>query len=325
MCCFMKKIVLVFSFLVVCGSVCAISYKMLNNSKNKLPIVYFTRDISPNGLVKLYKKVNKDIKGKVLIKFHTGEPHGPNILPKDMVKALVDVIPNSSLGDTNTLYKGERYTTEQHRNTIKINGWDKIANVDILDEEGTINFPVKGGKHFKEVSMGGHLANYNSLVVLTHFKGHAMGGFGGSIKNIAIGCADGRIGKAQVHAAPDNEDYSKWLMGAPFMENMVESAKATVDHFGKNITFLNVLRRMSVDCDCAGISAAEPTIKDIGILASTDIVAIDQASIDLVYKAPQEELKDIKERIESREGLHQLEYGEQIGLGSRKYQLVEVK
>ena len=299
--------------------------KVVFCKEQKIPVVYFTRDISPEGLIKLYKKVNANIDGKVLIKFHTGEPNGPNILPRDMVKALVDYVPNSVLGDTNTLYKGGRYTTEEHRKTIAINGWDKIAKVDILDEEGVVNLPVKGGKHFKEVSMGGHLMNYNSMIVLTHFKGHAMGGFGGSIKNIAIGCADGRIGKAQVHNAPDNEDYSKWLMGAPFMENMVESAKATVDHFGKKITFLNVLRRMSVDCDCAGTSAAEPTIKDIGILASTDIVAVDQASIDLVYKAPKEELKDIKERIESREGLHQLEYGEEIGLGSRKYRLVEVK
>ena len=329
----MKK-VLTILVLVLVGCSVFVSFifvkKMKNNSKTQkkdMPIVYFTRDISPNGLLKLYNKVNENISGKVLIKIHTGEPHGPNILPKDMVKALIDNVPNSALGDTNTLYKGERYTTEQHRKTIEINGWNKIANVDILDEEGTINLPVKGGKHFKEVSMGGHLVNYDSMIVLTHFKGHAMGGFGGSIKNIAIGCADGRIGKAQVHAAPSDgdEDYSKWLMGAPFMENMVESAKATVDYFDKKITFINVLRRMSVDCDCAGTGAAEPTIKDIGILASTDIVAVDQASIDLVYKAPKEELKDIKERIESREGLHQLEYGDEIGLGSRKYQLIEIE
>ena len=322
----MKKILLSSSAIIL-AVVIATSIIFFKKIKTEnIPTVYFTRDISPNGLLKLYNKVNKDINGKVLIKFHTGEPHGPNILPKDIVKALVDAVPNSTLGDTNTLYKGGRYTTKDHRKTISINGWDKIAKVDILDEDGTVNFPVIGGKHFKEVSMGGHIPNYNSMIVLTHFKGHAMGGFGGSIKNIAIGCADGRIGKAQVHAAPaNNEDYSKWLMGAPFMENMAESAKATVDHFGKHITFINVLRRMSVDCDCAGTSAAEPKIKDIGILASTDIVAVDQASIDLVYKAPQEELHDIKERIESREGLHQLKYGEEIGLGSRKYKLVELK
>ena len=323
----MKKIIITSIAIVVVVSSLACGLLCVKNTKtNKVSKVYFTRDISPNGLVKIYEKVNKDIKGKVLIKFHTGEPHGPNILPIDMVKALVDKVPNSTLGDTNTLYKGDRYTTEQHRKTISINGWDKIAKVDILDEDGTVNFPVKGGKHCKEVSMGSHIPNYNSMIVLTHFKGHTMGGFGGSIKNIAIGCADGRIGKAQVHGADkkDPQDYGKWVPKAPFMENMVESAKATVDHFGKNITFINVLRRMSVDCDCAGVSAEEPKIKDIGILASTDILAVDQASIDLVYKAPKDELKDIKERIESREGLHQLEYGEEIGIGSRKYELVNI-
>ena len=161
------------------------------------------------------------------------------------------------------------------------------------------------------------------MIVLTHFKGHTMGGFGGSIKNIAIGCADGKVGKKMIHTAPGKDQWS--ITKAPFMENMVESAKATVDHFAPHITFINVLRRMSVDCDCAGVAAAEPTIHDIGILASTDIVAIDQASIDLVYQAPAEELHDIKERIESREGLHQLDYGADMGLGSRKYELVEVK
>ena len=286
--------------------------------------VYFTRDLTPEGLLKIYNKVKEDIEGKVIIKFHTGEPHGPNILPKDMVKALYDFVPNATLGDTNTLYKGNRYTTKDHRETIHINGWDSFANVDILDEEGTVNFPVNGGKHFKEVSMGGHLVNYDSMIVLTHFKGHAMGGFGGSIKNIAIGCADGQIGKKQVHAAPDGDDYSQWLMGKGFMENMVESAKATVDHFSPHITFINVLRRMSVDCDCAGVSAAEPKARDIGILASKDILAVDQASIDMVYQLPENELHDLKERIESREGLHQLEYAEEIGLGSREYELIEI-
>lgn len=286
--------------------------------------VYFTRDLTPQGLLKVYNNVNADINGKVVVKFHTGEPHGPNILPRDMVKALLDAVPNSRLADTNTLYKGHRYTTKDHRETIHTNGWDEISDVDILDEEGTVNFPVIGGKHFKEISMGGHLTNYDSMIVLTHFKGHAMGGFGGSIKNIAIGCADGQIGKKQVHATDDADDYSKWLMGKGFMENMVESAKATIDHFAPHITFINVLRRMSVDCDCAGISAAEPKARDIGILASKDILAIDQASIDMVYQLPAEELHDLKERIESREGLHQLEYAEQIGIGSRQYELIEV-
>lgn len=169
--------------------------------------------------------------------------------------------------------------------------------------------------------MGKGILDYDSMVVLTHFKGHTMGGFGGSIKNIAIGCADGRVGKEQVHG----RDGRSW--GADksrFMEHMVESAKATVDHFGKKITFINVLRNMSVDCDCAGLKAAEPKARNIGILASTDIVAVDQASIDMVYSLPEEELHDLRERIESREGLHQLEYGAEMGLGSRVYELIKV-
>ena len=316
--------------MVIIGSLCAsVSLTEADNSKvqkeQEKAKVYFTRDLSPEGLVKIYQKVNDDIQGKVAIKIHTGEPKGPNILPLDMVKALYEAVPNSTLVETNSFYKGKRYTTQDHRETIHINGWDTFANVDIMDEEGTVNLPVKGGKHFKEVSMGGHIVNYDSMIVLTHFKGHAMGGFGGSIKNIAIGCADGRIGKKQVHDAPDNENYDKWLMGAKFMENMVESAKATVDHFAPHIVYINVLRRMSVDCDCAGTSAEEPKARDIGILASKDILAVDQASIDMVYNLPEKEAHDLKERIESREGLHQLEYGDEIGIGSRQYELIEVK
>ncbi len=283
--------------------------------------VYFTQDISPEGLLKVYSKVSKNIGGRVVIKFHSGEPKGPNLIPREMVKALYDAVPNSTLADTNTLYKGARYTTEEHRKTIHINGWDEFAKVDILDEEGTVNFPVKGGRHFKEVSMGGHLANYDSMIVLTHFKGHTMGGFGGSIKNIAIGCADGRVGKKQVHAVTA---IGTWPKGEGFMENMVESAKAVVDHFAPRIVYLNVLRRISIDCDCVGTYAEEPKVRDIGILASDDIVAVDQASIDLVYKLPEKEVDELKERIESRKGLHQLKYGAQIGLGSREYQLEEI-
>lgn len=285
--------------------------------------VYFTRNISPDGLLKLYRKVNQNITGKVAIKWHSGEKHGPNIIPRDMVKALQENIPNSTLVETNTLYKGDRYTTEGHRETLKVNGWD-FCPVDIMDEDGAVVIPVKGGKHFKTMSVGKHMLDYDSMVVLTHFKGHAMGGFGGSMKNIAIGCADGQIGKKMVHAAPDNEDYSKWLSGKPFMENMAESAKATVDYFAPHITYINVLRNMSVDCDCAGLSAATPKARNIGILASTDILAIDQASIDLVYKLPEEELHDLKERIESREGLHQLTAMEELNMGNRAYELIEV-
>ena len=283
--------------------------------------VYFTKDISPVGLLKIYNHVKADIQGKVAIKWHSGEPHGPNIIPVPMVKALQESIPDSTLVETNTLYEGGRDTTEKHRETLKVNGWT-FCPVDILDEAGAVMLPVKGGKRFKEMSMGMNIMNYDSMVVLTHFKGHPMGGFGRSIKNIAIGCADGKVGKAMVHGSvPENT----WACSqAPFMENMVESAKATVDHFGKHITYINVMRNMSVDCDCMGVEAAKPTARDIGIVASTDILAVDQASVDLLYKLPEAELHDLKERIESRGGLHQLEYAEQMGLGSRKYELISL-
>lgn len=285
--------------------------------------VFFTDDISSEGLLKVYARINRTITGKTGIKIHTGEPHGPNIIPKDMVKSLQRHIPDSALVETNTLYKGKRYTTEDHRKTIEINGWD-FCTVDILDEDGAVTIPVNGGKRFKEISVGKHMLNYESMVVLTHFKGHAMGGFGGSLKNIAIGLADGRIGKKMVHDAPDNENYETWLKGEPFQENMVESAKGSSEYFGKKIVYINVLRNMSVDCDCAGIHAAPPKARDLGILASTDLLAVDQASIDMVYKLPEAELHDLKERIESRKGLRQLSYMKELKMGKDRYDLIRV-
>jgi len=259
----------------------------------------------------------------VAIKVNTGEPNGPNILQREMVKTLQQSIPQSALVETNTLYKGKRFTTADHRETIAINGWD-FCPVDIMDEDGAVMIPVKGGKHFSEMSVGKNMLNYDSMLVLTHFKGHAMGGFGGSMKNIAIGCADGPIGKKMIHAAPDNEDYSKWLMGEPFQENMVESAKATIDHFGAKIVYINVLRNMSIDCDSAGTNAAAPTVRDLGILASTDLLAIEQASIDMVYALPEAEAHDLRERIESRKGLRQLSYMKELQMGNDNYKLITV-
>lgn len=285
--------------------------------------VFFTEDISPNGLLKVYDRIRQRVSGKVAIKLHTGEPNGPNILPREMVRALQLSIPDSALVETNTLYKGKRYTTAAHRETLKINGWD-FCPVDILDEDGAAMIAVKGGRHFTEMSVGKHLLDYDSLVVLTHFKGHAMGGFGGSMKNIAIGCADGPIGKKMVHAAPDNEDYTTWLMGEPFQENMVESAKAVVDHFGQRIVYINVLRNMSVDCDCAGVAAAPVKARNIGIFASTDLLAVEQASIDSVYKLSETELHDLRERIESRKGLRQLSYMKELGMGNGRYRIARV-
>ena len=276
---------------------------------------------------KVYKMINENIFGKVAIKLHTGEKHGPNILPRDMVQAFQAQIPNSAIVECNTLYHGDRYSTEDHRETLKINGWT-FCPVDIMDEnEETVDFPVKNGLHLKSVAMGGHLANYDSLIVLTHFKGHTMGGFGGSVKNIAIGCASGHLGKAQVHILdpnnlPGDDEDDLWPEGEIFMEHMCDSAKATCDHFGKHIIFINVMRRMSVDCDCAGVEAEEPTIADIGILASTDILAIDQASCDLVYSAP--DGKDLIERIETRQGLRQLSAMAELKMGNPQYELIEI-
>lgn len=286
--------------------------------------VYFSKVIDAEHLNKLYDLIKGEITGKVAIKLHTGERHGPNILPREMVKAFQARIPDSTIVETNTLYHGDRHTTEDHRKTLEINGWT-FCPVDIMDAEGTVMLPVKGGRHFTEVSMGKNILNYDSMVVLTHFKGHAMGGFGGSMKNIAIGCADGRIGKMQIHAVKDvNAPWDQWPAKELLMENMAESAKAVCDHFGKHIIFINVMRRMSVDCDCAGLGAAEPTIPDIGIVASTDILAVDQASIDLVYGKPKAENHDLVERIESRHGLRQLTYMKELGMGNNEYDLIEV-
>ena len=271
--------------------------------------------------MKIYDKIAENVNGKVAIKVHTGEPHGPNIIPREMVKALQQHIPNSNLVETNTLYEGGRHTTELHRQTIKTNGWD-FCEVDIMDADGAVMLPIKGGKHFKEMSVGKNLLNYDSMVVLTHFKGHTMGGFGGSLKNIAIGCADAKVGKAMQHGSQGSDLWraNKEL----FMEHMVEGGKAVTDHFGKNIVYINVLRNMSVDCDCAGASAAEPKTRNIGILASTDILAVDQASVDMVYALPDEEAHDLKERIESRKGLRQLSYMKEMGMGNNEYELVKL-
>jgi uncharacterized Fe-S center protein len=285
--------------------------------------VFFTEDISASGLLKVYSSISHNISGKTGIKLHTGEPHGPNVLPRDMVKALQQQIRNSTLVETNTLYRGNRHTTAGHRETIKINGWD-FCPVDIMDEDGAGMIPIRGGKRFKEMSIGKHMLHYDSMVVLTHFKGHASGGFGGSLKNIAIGCADGPIGKKMIHDAPDDEHYELWLRGEPFQENMVESAKATMDHFGKRIVYINVLRNMSVDCDCAGIKAAPVKAHDLGILGSTDLLAVEQASIDMVYKLPEEELQDLKERIESRKGLRQLSYMKEMKMGNSQYEMITI-
>ena len=286
-------------------------------------IVYFTRDLSAEGLRRAYEQVNAHIGGKVAVKLHTGEQHGPNIIPRPWVRELLEKdLPDATIVETNTYYEGDRYTTEQHRKTLEVNGWT-FAPVDIMDEEGVTPFPVAGGKWFDEVHMGAHLANYDSLFVLTHFKGHTQGGFGGSAKNIGIGCADGRIGKKEIHTTPGSDDM--WdIKTEEFMERMMESAKAVCDHFGDNITFVNVMRNMSVSCDCEGTAAMPVVTPNIGILASTDILAIDQACVDLVYAMKEEDHHDLVERMESRHGLRQLSYMKELGMGNDRYVLIDL-
>lgn len=286
-------------------------------AKENTSNVYLTKDLSPAGLKKIYSYINKNITGKVAVKLHTGEPHGPNIIPPAWVKEFLTVVPNSTIVECNVLYPSPRQQTKTHIETLKTNGWT-FAPVDIMDAEGEVNLPVKGGKHFKQIAFGKNILNYDSMVVLTHFKGHTMGGFGGSLKNISIGCASGKTGKNQLHEGMWN------ATGEKFMENMVEGGKALVDHFGKNIVYINVLRNMSVDCDCAGISAEKPTVPDFGILASTDILAIDKASVDIIYNMKNNQGKDLINRIESRKGLRQLSYMQEMKMGNINYNIVEI-
>ena len=288
-------------------------------------IVYFTRDLSAEGLRKAYAKVNGNICGKTGIKLHTGEPHGPNIIPRAWVRELLEKdLPEACIIETNTYYEGDRYTTEQHRKTIAINGWD-FCPVDIMDAEGTALLPVAGGKWFENMSVGDHMLSYDSMVTLTHFKGHAMGGFGGSNKNIGIGCADARIGKKWIHA---REGEGQWSVDQEeLMEKISESTKATIDFFGKHVTYVNVMRNMSVSCDCEGVHAQPVVTPNIGILSSTDIVAIDTACVDLVFAMTDAGLvdnHDLVERMLTRHSMRQLSYMHELGMGNWNYILIDL-
>jgi len=286
-------------------------------------IVFFTRDLSSEGLEKIYKKVKENISGKIAIKVHTGEKNGPNIIPRPWVENLIKKeLSTATIVETNVYYKGDRYTTEGHREALKINGWT-FAPVDIMDEFGTIDLPVKGGKWFDHMTMGKSIIDYDSMVVLTHFKGHFSGGFGGSNKNIGIGNADGRIGKGMIHTSQGQSKQFD-IKKEELMERITESSKATIDHFGNKITFINVMRNMSIDCDCPGIKASPVVTPNVGILASRDILALDQACVDLVFAMGEEHNKDLVERMTSRHGFRQLSYMKELGMGNDKYKLIDV-
>ena len=286
-------------------------------SKSK---VYFTRDLSADGLEKLYRRICENITGKVAIKLHTGERNGPNIIPRPWVKQLVEnALPEATIVETNSYYDGERQKTETHREVVKANGWT-FAPVDILDEEGAMMLPIKGGNRLKEISVGKHIANYDSLLVLTHFKGHPVGGFGGSNKNIGIGCADGKVGKGMIHSL----DGKMWgMVKEEFMERMTESTKAVIDMFGEKVVYINVLRNMSVSCDCEGVAAAPVVTPNVGICASVDILAVDKACVDMIYAMPPHFRHAMVERIETRHGLRRLSYMQELGMGNDQYELID--
>lgn len=283
--------------------------------------VYMTKRIDAEALLKIYAALGREAKGRVAVKISSGEPGGHHFLSTDLIAPLVKQV-NGTIVECNTAYGGERMNTESHRRVLKEHGFAGIAPVDVMDAEGTMPLPVPQGKHLKEDVVGAHLANYDFVVNLAHFKGHLMGGFGGVIKNMSIGIAS-TSGKCLIHTA-GKDATNMFAVKTPqddFLESMAEAAKAVADYVGKNIVYINVMNYLSVDCDCDS-HPAKPTMNDIGILASLDPVAVDQACVDLVYAAP--DGKDLIERMETRHAIHTLEHGEEIGLGSRKYELVNI-
>ena len=284
--------------------------------------VYFTKDLSAEGLKKIFDRIGAPLQGKIAVKLHTGEPKGPNIIPRPWVKDLLAAkMPDATIVETNSYYPGDRDTTEKHRKTLAINGWD-FCPVDIMDEDGGEEYPVTGGKWFSRITLGKNLKNYDSMLVLTHFKGHTNGGFGGSNKNIGIGCAEAQRGKRAIHTIPGQDIWS--ISKEEFMERMTESSKAVIDHFGEKIVYINVMRNMSVSCDCEGIYAEPVVTPNVGICASTDILAVDQACVDMIYAMTPADRHAMVERIESRRGLRQLSYMKELKMGNDRYRLIDI-
>ena len=307
----------------VTGMNCATAQEQKSDGNTNVPKVYMFKEISPENLVKIYEALGREATGKVAVKLSTGEPGGHNFLQPALIKDLVQKV-KGTIVECNTAYGGGRADTENHLKAAKDHGFTAIAPVDIMDAEGEVALPVKGGKHLKEDFVGSHYLNYDFTIVLSHFKGHAMGGFGGAIKNISIGIASS-AGKAWIHSAGKTKG-NPWGNLPPqddFLESMAEAAKAIVDHCGDKILYISVANNLSVDCDCDS-SPEDPKMGDIGILASLDPIALDKACTDLVRASEDHGKIHLIERIDSRNGMHTLEYGEKIGLGSQKYELVKL-
>lgn len=287
--------------------------------------VFFTADISPEGLVKAYDALGATLKGKVAVKISTGEPGGHNFLQPALIAPLVKKL-NGTIVECNTAYEGRRNTTEAHWQTFRDHGFMDIAPCDLLDEDGDMALPVEDGFHLKENYVGTHLDNYGSILILSHFKGHAMGGFGGALKNMSIGIASGR-GKGHIHTSGAPCNGIEDIMNAPhddFLESMADADRAVIDHVGaENIVYVSVANRLSVDCDCDA-HPHDPEMADIGIFASLDPVALDQACVDAVYNSPDPGKAALIKRMETRNGIHTIEAAVKLGLGEREYELVSL-
>jgi uncharacterized Fe-S center protein len=287
-----------------------------------LPKVYFTRDISPAGIMKAYKALERPMRGKVAVKLSTGEPGGKHFLSPDLIKELVRSV-NGTIVECNTAYGGKRIDTASHKQVAIDHGFAAIAGVDIMDEDGSASLPFPQGERIKENFVGSHFKNYDSYLVLSHFKGHGMGGFGGALKNISIGIAS-TMGKIWIHTAgASKEDFSlsRTTEQDAFLESMAEAAGSVMQAMKGNIAYVNVLNNLSVDCDCNS-HPAPPEMADIGIMSSLDPVALDRASVDMVYASPDKGKKHLVERMEEKHAVHILEHAEKLGLGSQSYILV---
>ena len=288
--------------------------------------VYFMKDITPENMIKAYKALGKELPGKVAVKMHSGEQGNQNYLRPEFVKDMVDYV-KGTVVECNTAYEGARNSTEKHKQLIKDHEWDKYFPFDLLDEEGPdMELDVPNGKVLKKNYVGKDLANYDSLLVLSHFKGHAMGGYGGALKQLSIGCASS-AGKTLIHTAGATNKQEELFNNLPeqdkFLEAMADAASSVVKYFKENIAYINVMKNISIDCDCDG-NASAPCMKDIGILASLDPIAIDQACLDLVYNSEDPEKDKLINRIESLHGVHTVEASAELGFGTREYELINI-
>ena len=288
--------------------------------------VYFTKEITPESVVKMYETLGVNLPGKVAVKLHSGEQGNQNYIRPEFVKAIVEKV-NGTVVECNAAYEGARNSTEKHKKLIEDHGWTKYFDVDIMDAEGPdVVLEIPNGKILKENFVGKDIEKYDSMLVLSHFKGHPMGGYGGALKQLSIGCASSE-GKSWIHSAGQSKDQTKIWNNLPeqnkFLESMADAASSVVKHFGKNIVFINVMCNLSVDCDCCAV-AEDPCMKDIGILASTDPIAIDQACMDLIYNSKDPGRDHFVARVERQNGVHTIEAAAELGFGTREYEMINV-